>query len=87
MLKSRPQYGIGSTSFLISILLLGFKVNSSNHVYEVNISIFLKKLNNVKSCKSLDLPTLNLDVKMNLKSLSPQHIHYIFFWPSNNYTN
>jgi hypothetical protein len=46
-------------------LWLGFKVGASNGVYKVNISMYLKKKNDVISCIPLDAQILNLDHEIN----------------------
>jgi hypothetical protein len=51
--------------------MLGFKVDASNCLYEINVDTSFKNLNNIKSCTPLDLSTLNPDKKID-------SIHYPF---------
>jgi hypothetical protein len=55
-----------SISWILSILneRSGFKIDTSNGVYEVNVGMSFKNLNNVKSCTLLDASTLNPDHKI-----------------------
>jgi hypothetical protein len=45
--------------------MLWFKVDVSNGVYEVNVCMPFKSLNNIKLCATLAISTLNHDHKMN----------------------
>jgi hypothetical protein len=48
----------------ISNEMLRFKIGTSNGVYEVNVGMSFKNLNNVKSCTLLDALNLNPDYKI-----------------------
>jgi hypothetical protein len=43
----------------------GFKIDAFSGIYKVNVSTFLKILNNVKSCTLLNASALNYDHKIN----------------------
>jgi hypothetical protein len=44
---------------LISNEMFGFKIDTSNDVYEVNVGTSFKNLNKVKSCTPLNASILN----------------------------